>query len=365
MLNNNTKIVVVIPTSVSNDELSWESTKQFDVGLDVGLFDDRITFTGDYYNKTTFDLLFEKEFPATSGFDRGFVNIGEVGNKGFEFNIHTVNMLKPIKWESDFNFSTNRNEILKLTGESFQFVTNPTLSTALSLDLNVLKVGEPISTFYGLAYDGVYTDEENAAENSGQIGGSKYKDIDGNGTFEDANDRYIIGSGFPDYIWGFNNTFSFKGFELGVFIQASIGAEIYNLSRQRIETLNPSNNQSVEAYENRTRFDKESEQWIFTDIPKISAYNKMLPTDRFIEDGSFVRLQNVMFGYSLPKKWLDILRLKQAKFYVSGQNLFILSDYQGYDPEVSRYKNSDESHGIDDGTYPNVRGFTFGVKMNL
>lgn len=365
VLQNNQKIGVVIPTSVSNNELSWESTKQLDIGIDVALFKSRITLTADYYDKLTYGLLFQKSFPSTSGFAKGMVNIGEVANKGFEFNIHSFNISREFKWETDFNISVNRNKIVSLAEGDMEFVNNATLSTALSMDLNVLQVGQPISTFYGLDYLGVYTDEEDAAANNATIGSAKYADVDGNGIFEAANDRRVIGTGFPDFIWGLNNTFSYKGIELGIFIQASQGADIYNLTRQRIETMNPSSNISQVAWDNRTYFDRETKEWTFTDIPKVSGYNKMLPSNRFIEDGSFIRLQNVNLSYGIPKKWISRIHIKDLKVFVSGQNLFVWTKYKGYDPEVSRYKNSDTSHGIDDGTYPNVRGFTFGVKIGL
>lgn len=365
VLNNNQTVGVVVPTSVSNDELSWESTKQLDIGVDIGFFKNRISMTADYYNKLTYGLLFNQMFAGTSGFYEGMVNIGEVANKGVEFSIHTFNISVPFTWETDFNISANRNEITRMADTDFEFVNNATLSTALSMDMNILQVGQPISTFYGLRYEGVYETEEEAAANNSTIGSAKYADVDGNGIFEEANDREIIGSAFPDYTWGMNNTFRFQGIELGIFIQGSHGADLYNLTRQRLETMNPSSNTTQEAWDNRTHMDMETGEWTFTDVPKVSAYNKMLPTDRFIEDGSFVRLANVSLSYNIPDKWLSRIYVRQLKVYVSGQNLLILTKYKGYDPEVSRYKNSDTSHGIDDGTYPSVRGFTIGANIGF
>lgn len=365
-LNNNQAVGVVVPVSVSNDELSWESTKQLDVGLDIGLFRNRITITADYYDKLTDGLLFNQMFPGTSGFYEGMVNIGEVSNKGFEFSLHTINISSPFTWSTDFNISKNINEILSMSDTDFEFVSNATLTTELSLPLNVLQVGQAISTMYGTEYLGVYEDEAEALANSSTLGSAKYAgDIDDNPLFESGNDRKIIGSAFPDFIWGMNNTFSFKGFELGIFIQASHGGDIYNLTRQRLETMNPGSNTTQYAWENRTYYDRGTEEWTFTDIPKVSAYNKMLPTDRFIEDGSFIRLSNINLSYNLPQKWVKHIHVRELKVFVSGQNLAVWTKYSGYDPEVSRYKNSDISHGIDDGTYPNVKGVTFGATVGF
>ncbi len=365
VLNNNQRIGVVVPLTVSNSELGWESTKQMDIGLDIGLFNNRITMTADYYDKLTYDLLLDKKFPGTSGFAQGTVNVGEVSNKGFEFSIHTFNISAPFKWETDFNISTNKNLILDLADNDTIVPSNATLSTALSQDMMYMIKGEPLSSFVGLHYVGVYQDKEEADANGGSLGGPKYADTDSNGKFEETKDRVLIGSAFPDFVWGMNNTFSYKGWSLGIFIQASMGGDIYNLTRQRLETMNPSTNLSKEAWDKRSYYDAESEQWVFTDVPKVSAYNKMLPTDRFIEDGTYIRLQNVTLGYSLPRKWLDIIHIAEFKVYVSGQNLYLWTNYKGYDPEVSRYKNSDIFHGVDDGNYPSVRGFTFGLKIGF
>lgn len=364
VLNNNQSVGVVVPLTVSNDELTWESTRQLDIGLDIGLFKNRISITADYYNKLTYGLLFSQQFPGASGFYEGMVNIGEVANKGLEFNIHTFNVSKPFTWETDFNISGNRNEIVSMADTDFEFVDNVTL-TALSLDLNILQVGQPISTFYGVVYEGVYQDADEAAANSSSLGSAKYADLDKNGVFEESNDRKIIGSAFPDFIWGMNNTFSYRGFQLGIFIQASHGAEIYNLTREKLETMTPGTNTTQEAYDNRTTYNYETGEYSFTDIPMVSAYNQMYPTDRFIEDGSFIRLSNVSLSYDLPRKCLDYLHVSKLKVFVSGQNLALWTNYSGYDPEVSRYKNSDITHGIDDGTYPNVKGVTFGANISF
>lgn len=359
VLNNNITTIVFVPATVANPNLTWETTTQLDLGIDLGLMQDRFTITADFYDKVTDDLLLAVDFPATSGFRRGLSNVGSVSNRGFELSLYSRNLTGALTWSTNFNFSRNRNKILSLSEDVDRiFVGNAVVATALNTNLNILQVGQPISTYYGLVYDGVVTEADTEAE----LGRAKYKDIDGEAG-ELLNDRTIIGSAFPDYLWGMTNNFSFAGFDLGIFLQASSGADLYNLTRQRLETLNPSSNISQEAYDNRTR--KVDGEYVFTDIPRASAFNQMRPSSRFIEDGSFIRLQNVSLSYTLPQPLTKRMNLNKLTIYASGQNLYLWTNYKGYDPEVTRFKGSDTQLGIDDGSYPNVRGYTFGIKLGL
>ena len=353
---------VVTPISVANPALSWETTTQLDLGVDVGFLEDRITLTADYYEKTTDNLLLEVAFPASSGFRQGWQNIGEVRNRGVEFNLHSVNInTGSFTWETNFNFSLNRNEIVRLDGErDVIIIQNGTIQSALNGPLNRLVVGQPISTFYGSRYNGVVEDPT-----SPFVGLGRYEDLDGDGEFiDDPDDRTIIGSAFPDFLWGLNNSFFYKGIEVGLFINASHGADIYNLSRQRVSSLNTASNQLQEVYDNRSyRTDEGS--WVFTDTPKASNNNKLRASDRFIEDGSFVRLQNASISYGLPTALVKRVHLRSARVFVSGQNLLLWTNYRGYDPEVNRIQGNDTEVGIDDGAYPNVRSITVGAKIGI
>jgi TonB-dependent starch-binding outer membrane protein SusC len=370
---DNEKVPAVIPQSVANDNLTWESTAELDVGVDLGVLQNRVTFSFDYYNKRTYDLLYKEPFPRISGYANILTNIGEVENKGIELLLHGVIISKTnFNWSVDFNFSRNRNKIIDLVGDDPMIpVINATMDGPLKGYLNYLVEGEPISTFVGFLYDGVYTTEEEAAIDGKRIGNAKYKDLSGDGVFKEADDYTIIGSAFPDYIWGLNNIFSYKNWDLGVFIRANMGAEIYNVTREYIENGDGVTNCS-KGMLNRTRIDEESGEWIFTDIPKYSAMNQTLRTDRFMEDGTFIRLENIYLAYNLPKQWLSRIFVKDLQIYFSGQNLFIWTDYKGYDPETSKYKAGDSEgggddaiFGIDEGTYPRTRSLTLGVKLGL
>lgn len=353
---------VVTPVSVANPALSWETTTQLDIGVDVGILEDRITLTADYYDKVTSDLLLEVAFPASSGFRQGWQNVGEVRNYGVEFNLHSINVNTPaFEWETNFNLSVNRNRIEKLDGErDVIIIQNGRIQSALNGPLNRLVVGQPISTFYGSRYNGVITDP-----NSPLVALAQYEDLDGDGeVIDDPDDRTIIGSAFPDLLWGLNNSFFYKNIEVGIFINASHGADIYNLTRQRVSSLTTANNQLQEVYDNRSYLNEEG-SWVFTDTPKASNNNKLRASDRFIEDGSFVRLQNVSISYGFPTTLVERIRLRSARIFVSGQNLLLWTNYSGYDPEVNRIQGNDTEVGIDDGAYPNVRSITFGAKIGI
>ena len=352
---------VVTPVSVANPALSWETTTQLDFGIDVGFFEDRITLTADYYEKTTDNLLLEVAFPASSGFRQGWQNVGEVRNQGVEVNLHSINInAGDFGWETNFNFSINRNEIARLDGERDAIIIqNGGIQSALNGPLNRLVVGQPISTFYGSQYDGVVDNPE-----SPFVGLARYRDLDGDGeVIDDPDDRAIIGSAFPDFLWGLNNSFSFRGIEVGIFINASHGADIYNLSRQRVSSLNTASNQLREVYQNRSY--RDGDAWVFTDTPKASNNNKLRASDRFIEDGSFVRLQNASISYALPTTLVNRAWLRSARIFISGQNLLLWTNYRGYDPEVNRIQGNDSEVGIDDGAYPNVRSITVGAKIGI
>ncbi len=363
----NSEIPVLLPQTVANKDLSWEKTDQFNLGLDLSVLRNRISLTADYYMKNTYDLLFEKPFPLMSGYKSILANIGAVENRGFEFSLHSVNISKPrFNWAMDLNFSKNENRITELVNDEDIYIRNAEVRTLFSHDISLLRINQPISTFFGYQYLGVYTDEEEARRNNARVGDAKYADLDGDGVFEEGEDKTVIGSGFPDFIWGMNHTFSYRGFELGIFIQASHGADVYNVTRQILESGNGVDNQSVTMLD-RSRKDENGE-WIFTDIPHFSAFNKMLPSDRFVEDASYIRLKNVSLVYNLPSNIANNLRIKSSQIFFSAQNLLLITNYKGFDPEVSRFKNIDAEDaqiGIDHGAYPSARSFTLGIKLGI
>nr|WKN37541.1 TonB-dependent receptor [Tunicatimonas sp. TK19036] len=360
----------VRPTAVANDDLTWESTSQLDVGVDVGLLQDRITLTADYYHMITSDLLFELPLPEYSGYSSQLKNVGEVENKGFEFTLNSRNLVGDFKWDMAVNISMNRNKILELpAGNDIYYASNP--GHILTDQTQVLREGESVGMFYGWVYEGVAQSESevldgaegvDGEDKSGGIGGEKFADLDGDGALTN-DDRTIIGNPHPDFIYGWNNTFRFKNFDLNVFFQGSQGNDMMNYTRFELDWLTGKNNATTDVL---NRWTPENTN---TDIPKAFAGRPARPSTRWVEDGSFVRMKNLALGYTMPAGLLQSIGVRSLRVYVSAQNLLTITNYKGFDPEVN-YQSSDTDDsnrnlGLDYGSYPNAKSYTLGLNIGF
>ncbi|MDP3433061.1 MAG: TonB-dependent receptor [Bacteroidota bacterium] len=362
-----TPVNAIMPSTVANKNLTWESTSQTDVGLDVGLFNERLIFTADYYYKKTEDLLYNVPLPEYSGYTTSLQNMGSVLNKGWEFSVSTVNLNGSLKWDTDFNISFNRNKILDLAGGDVLYSTVP--GHMLSSDSQVLREGEVIGAFYGWIFDGVYQQGDNfSAEPNKKPGNIKYRDVTGrdasgkldgkpNGVVN-MDDRVIIGNPHPDFIFGLNNDFKYKNFDLNIFIHGSVGNDMMNYTRMELDWLAGKSNATKDALNRWTPTN------INTDVPMASGGNKAEVSTRWVEDGSYVRLKNIALGYNLQGSILQRFNLSSLRVYMSAQNFFTFTKYSGYDPEVS-FRDSNTNVGLDYGSYPNVKSLTIGVNIGL
>lgn len=377
--NNDNTNVGAVPTSIANNNLKWETTEQWNLGLDLSFFDERINFTGDIYRKTTRDLLLEASLPLSSGFYSATKNIGKVRNDGIELSLSTVNIKnKDFSWTTDFNIAFNKNEVLELSeGQN-------TLLTAAAFDQNynsqssyIAQVGLPMGMMYGYLYEGTYKyDDFNQSGNSytlkpgvpyfstesnTQPGMPKYKDLNGDGVI-DPNDRTIIGRGLPIHTGGFTNTFTYKGFDLSVFFQWSYGNDIMNANRLFFES---SNNRSRELNQYASYADRWTPENPNSDIPAAtnSSSNRVI-SSRIVEDGSFLRLKTVTLGYTFPTKLIQKAKLSSARVYLAAQNIWTWTGYSGYDPEVS-VRNSALTPGLDFSSYPRAYSVSFGVNLGF
>lgn len=326
---------------IGNPDLKWETTTDINLGLDFGIFDNRIKFVADVYKKNTKDLLQIVNFP---GFTVPYYyNAGEIENKGLELGLNTRNLTGDFKWNSNFNISFNENKVVKLgllKKLPFQNLTSVGESVIL------LTEGSSLGSFYGYKVDKV----------DPATGTLLYKDINGDGKVT-TDDRTNIGNPNPKYTFGFSNDFSYKGFSLDALITGSQGGDIFNASRMDLTLMNNYNNQSTEVLNRWTTSGQ------ITDVPKANDSNALHVSDRFVEDGSYIRLKAVTLGYQFK---LEKLKLNSIKVYVTGQNLYTITNYKGFDPEVGAFNNATGiGQGIDLGTYPQVKTFIFGVKANF
>lgn len=334
-------------SSFANPDLTWEKTAQYNFGVDLELFSNRIQLTSDVYYKKTTDLLLEVPVPYSSSLTSAFQNLGTVQNKGLELGLKTLNLTGDFNWTTNIVFSINKNKILNLGGADYFFVTDPASTT--TLPTQIIKVGESVGAFYMYETDGV----------DPATGLQKYKDINGDGLISQDADRKIVGSSQPKFLTGITNTFKYGSFDLSVFLNSSYGNKIFNWTRANLE-LGTGYTGAVATLLNR---------WTptntITDVHKAIENPAVTISNRFVEDGSFIRLKNVSLGYTLPKSIVSKAGIKGARIYVSGANLVTWTDYTGYDPEVNTNGQNSISSGMDRGAYPTAKSIMAGISLTL
>lgn len=335
----------IYPSNIPNPDLKWETTKQFDVGINLGMFNNRLSFTADYYSKNTDDLLLSRPLPSSSGFTSITQNVGKVQNKGIELAISSLNFVGVFKWNTQFNISGNRNEVLELyNGQPIDDIGRGG---------NRIMEGQPIGVFYSYKSLGV----------DPSTGDIVFADTNFDGVIT-SDDRTIVGNPHPDFIYGLTNNFSYKGFDFSIFLQGSEGNDVFNGSRLFLESLQGGDNQTTAVLRRWTQ------PGDITDIPRattdpVKATQNKRVSSRFIEDGSYLRFKNVTIGYSLEGNALRKTFFDSIRVYLSAQNLFTFTKYTGLDPEVN-YRGDDNSViGTDFFTYPQAQTFTLGVNLKL
>jgi TonB-linked SusC/RagA family outer membrane protein len=338
-------------SNLANRDLKWETTSQVDVGMDMGLIRNRLYLTFDYYHKNTRDLLANSPLPTSSGFTTVVKNIGKIQNKGIELGVNAKVLDGPLRWDMNVNFSRNRSKVLQLSGGSDVF--GVAIPQPLAVPVNLVRVGLPVGVFYGYLEDGL----------DAATGAIKYKDLDGNGQITAA-DRTVIGDPNPDYFYNVNSTASFKNFELNVLFQGVQGADIFNVNATAVgNSFYFGENQLKEVYYNHWSPAKPDPN---AKYPKISAKTVFRESDRFVEDGSFLRMKNIQLAYNIPVKSFQAKWVKGIQVYVSGQNLWTSTKYSWYDPEINTRGGANSiSNGIDNAGYPNTKMYTFGARVSL
>jgi hypothetical protein len=381
--------VALIPLGVANPNLKWESTYSRNLGLDLGFFKNRVTATVDLYYNTTKDLLLNAKIPGSSGFTSQFKNVGSTLSKGIETSITTTNIrTKNFNWSTSFNISFFKSIVTGLNKEATfeqQSFLQPS-NYAIGINDFIVKVGEPLGLIYGFVTDGFYgVDDFNydpvtkkytlkngiASLNRAatQPGDMRFKDLGGsldaagNPQLTDDDDRQIIGTTTPKYFGGFNNNITYKNFDLSVFMNFSVGNDILNANKI-VYTTAFNDYQNVLGFM-RDRWKTVNAQGVVvTDPNELRELNKDaklwkwvggLPRQTHswaVEDGSFLRVNNISLGYTLPQKLIQKVHMKNVRIYATAYNIYTLTNYSGFDPEVSTLRSSPFTPGVDFSAYP-------------
>ncbi|MGM9726643.1 MAG: SusC/RagA family TonB-linked outer membrane protein [Prevotella sp.] len=405
------------PAQIANTSIRWESQEQWNVGLDLGFLNDRINLTVDWYRKESKDMLMQLQLPsymgtsgnASSALAAPYGNYGTIRNSGVEISLNTRPLVGKFEWDSDFQISFNKNKLVSLSDGSStaQIIGYGQWTDVVSLT----KEGESLFNFYGYVCDGIYTSLEDIETSAKPekypsngvfsksstvfVGDIKYKDLNGDGVINE-NDRTNIGSPLPKFTFGWTNTFRYKNFDLSVFINGSYGNKVMNYMKMKLSHMNSTwTNQLTDVNDRAVlvpidpnkdytagvdRGDGVLVYHWYDDISnvKLSNPNATLPrasvsdpndndriSDRYIENGSYLRLKNLTFGYTFPKKIIGKWGLESLRLYANIQNLFTITDYSGYDPEIGVSTAGANVMGLDNGRYPSPTTYSFGLNVSF
>lgn len=342
---NATAVPTISQANLRTRDLTWETTTQTGVGVDFAVLNNRIEFAADWYYKKTTDMLMWVQLPsgsaAASSIQR---NEGEMTNKGFEFSITSHNFTGEFSWTTNLNMSFNRNKLtnLELQKVYLDAVTSETVNEAVVRN----EPGRSLGGFYGYVAQGV----------DPETGLMIYEDLNNDGRIS-SSDRTFIGDPNPDFTFGMTNTFSYKGFNLSIFLQGSYGNDIFNASRMETEGMYDGKNQTTEVL-NRWRIPGQ-----ITDMPK-AGWN-MRNSTYFVEDGSYLRIKDISLSYDFTGKWMKKLGIGRIQPYFTASNLITFTHYSGMDPEVNQWGSSGAVQGIDWGTYPHCKSYVFGINVDF
>ncbi len=370
------------PGSAANPDLKWETTVQYNAGLDVGILKNRLTFTADYYIKQTKDMLLPAYVPSELGYSQQWKNMGRIDNHGVEFQVTSINIDKAFRWSTSFNISANKN-IIKSLGD-IDFIPVIMNNGAVS-NLGRVQVGNSLGTGYGYLTDGVYQIDDFTWQNNSDPnishgarqytlksdvvsvagatvspGSLKYKDLSGDNMVDEENDRTFISRSLPKHYGGFDNTFSYKNLECNIFFEWSYGGDMINLGTRLIQGPSGVWNLSKEFWDNH--WTPQNPTNVYPDVISKNATAAMM-SDYYVEDASYLRLRNISLSYKLPQKTVSRMGLKTLSVYTTATNLHVWTKYSSFDPDVS-YSNP-LLPGLERLAYPRARSFLLGLKASL
>jgi hypothetical protein len=363
VLGNETVVSGLTPITAANPDLRWERTGMLNIGLEVGLLRNALFLEVDYYTSNTSELLLNVPVPRASGFATQLQNIGKVNNRGLEISLSAQHSTGDWRLNGNLNFSANRNEVKALDATGAPIISVGGVGSARYLT----EVGRPIASYYLLVQDGVYLNQQDR-DNSPRFpesrpGDFKFRDVNGDGVL-DAGDRTVVGSAFPDFIYGFSGSVAYKGIDLGFILQGVQGNQVLNLFRRY--------GYNIEG--NFNNLEKATVRWRSPDDTGDGRTNR---ANRFatgrngeistwhLENGSFLRIRNVTLGYNLPQSLTGKARMSNARIYAGVQNLYTFTDYTAYNPETNARPDNSLSPGEDYASYPLPRTYTVGLNVSF
>ena len=346
----------LVSSTLANPYIHWEEVAQTNIGFDASLFNSRVMFSFDAYLKETRDMLVKSSIPITSGFEdttTTYTNAGKVRNQGIEMSLHTINLTGELGWETNLTATYNKNKIKDLNSDVPYYINqiNNSYVTMLAKDY-------PINVFYGYVTDGIFQNQSevntHAVQPGAEPGDIRFRDLNNDGVINDS-DRTVIGNPNPSWLFSMNNSLSYKGFELSVFLQGIAGNKIYNAN-------NIDNTGMAAAYNQTTDVLKRWQgEGTSNSMPRAvfgDPNQNTRVSDRFVENGSYLRLKNITLSYTFPKQWLQKAQIENARLSLSCENVATITGYSGFDPEVG-------INGIDQNRYPISRTFSLGLNFNF
>ena len=350
------------PNTMENMDLGWEKTRQYNLGFELGIVNDRIRIEGDFYDSQSIDLLLNVPLPVITGYSTQIQNIGKVQNRGMEFLVTTRNLIGDFKWSTNFNISFNKNKVLAVGPDNRPiYGSAPNANNAF-----ITTIGSPIASFYGYRYEGVFMSQEELDRyphlSADKVGDGRYADLNGDGVL-DQNDKTILGDNNPDFLAGMTNNFSYKNFSLGVQFTASYGAKLFSFYKRMVGIYHGDRNGMIEQVD-RWRSPEQPGDGVHFRATRTPSGWQRDPSSAWIQDASYLRLRNVNLAYDFNKSFAEKLRLRALRVYVTGTNLFTITKYTGYDPETSS-EGTGLTKGGDYLGYPTARTFIFGANFTF
>lgn len=349
----------VYPKQIANNDLGWEKNTQYNVGVDISLWRGLLGLNADFYYSKTTDMLFDVPVSSVSGLTTSNMNIGSMQNKGVELSLSSRRSFGDFSYAVSANWSLNRNKVLSLGDENADIIKESSYAGGYY----ITRVGQPVGCYYLMVQDGIFHNQEELDSyphfDTTTIGDFRFVDANGNGILEKDADRVIVGNYMPDFYYGFSVNLSYKGFDLAANFQGVYGNEILNLERRYLLNMEASSNMMRESLQ-RYPYGELNRA-----TRKSSGNNGACTSTFHLEDGSYLRLQNLSLGYTFPDRWTRKAGISKLRIYVQGTNLFTWTDYSGYNPEVNKRSTDALRPGEDYCSYPLSRTFSVGVNFNL